>query len=107
MAELVASDVELYTRGRLPASDVETTRILNRALAAARRYCEWHVTPLVTGDVVTLDGPGHRLLMLPTLQLQKLNSVTETWWNIQNGVSTPNPVVLDLNSIEVSSPGAA
>lgn len=106
MAELTAVDVELYTRGRLPASDVETTRILYRALAAARRFCEWHVTPIVTGDVVTLDGPGHHLLMLPTLQLQKLNSVTETWWNMQNGVFTPNPTVLDLNSIEVSSSGA-
>jgi hypothetical protein len=99
MAELVASDVELYTRGRLPASDVETTRILNRALAAARRFCEWHVTPIRTNHIVTLDGPGNRVLMLPTLKLQVLNSVTEYQ------AVTNTQLALDLTTIAISAGG--
>jgi hypothetical protein len=101
MAELTAADVDSYTKGRLPASDPETIKILNRALAACRRYCEWHVTPQVTNDVVTLDGPGNRVLMLPTMQLQQLNSVTE--YNQITGTQ----VALDLTTIEISAGGAA
>jgi len=76
MPELTAADVELYTKGRLSASDPETTRLLNRALAGARRYCEWPVTPPAS-RVVTLDGPGGWVLMLPTLRLVTLTSVVE------------------------------
>jgi hypothetical protein len=99
MAELTAADVELYTRGRLPASDIETTRILNRALAGARRYCEWHVTPIRTNQTVTLDGPGHRVLMLPTMKLQALNSVSE--YDAATNITT----VLDLTTIAISAGG--
>lgn len=99
MAELVASDVELYTKGRLPASDVETTRILNRALAAARRFCEWHVTPIRTNQTVTLDGSGNRVLMLPTLKLQALNSVSEYQ------AVTNTQLALDVTTIAVSAGG--
>lgn len=46
------------------------------ALAAARNYCGWHVTPQASTEVV-LDGPGGILLALPTLRLIDLESVTE------------------------------
>jgi hypothetical protein len=49
----------------------------------AQRYCGWHVTPVKEGDEVTLDGPGGRLLMLPTLALVELTSV------IEDGVEVP------------------
>lgn len=68
--------VEAFTRGRLGRDDDETQRQLDSALAAARRYCGWHVTPPQTGEV-TMDGPGHRVLVLPTLQLSTLVSVEE------------------------------
>jgi hypothetical protein len=77
MAELTPADLDLYTNGRLPANEVETNRILQRALRALRSYCEWHVTPVKTGDVVTLDGSGQRMLMLPTQKLVTLTSVVE------------------------------
>ena|SRR5947209_376409 len=93
MPELGPADVDKYTKGRLPASDSETQNILNRALAAARRYCEWHVTPQHTGDTVVLDGPGSRVLMLPTLKLQKLNSVVE------------DGIPLDLTTLAISAGG--
>lgn len=46
------------------------------ALAAARRYCGWVVTPPET-VTVTVDGPGGRVLSLPTLQLTTLSAVVE------------------------------
>src|SRR5690348_16817007 len=93
MPELTPADLDLYTKGRLPVDDVETNRILQRALRAARRYCEWHVTPVKMGDVVTLDGPGHRLLMLPTMKLITLNSVME------------DGAALDVSKLKVSAGG--
>lgn len=46
------------------------------ALAAARRYCGWPVTPPDT-VTITVDGPGGRVLSLPTLQLTSIAAVTE------------------------------
>lgn len=46
-------------------------------LAAVRRYCGWHVSPVLTDDVVTLDGPGDGLLVLPTLRMSALTKVVE------------------------------
>ncbi|MCV7100079.1 hypothetical protein [Mycobacterium palustre] len=90
--ELTPADVEQYTGGRLLADDDETARLLRGALAAVRRYCGWRVTP-VGVDTVTLDGPGRRLLSLPTLQLVELQSVTE------------DGVELDVSTLEWSKAG--
>lgn len=73
---LSADAVEQYTQGRLPADDPETARLLGAALAAAQRYCGWPVL-FTEDDVVTLDGPGCSLLVLPTLRLIELTSVVE------------------------------
>lgn len=77
MAELETADVEQYTKGRLAASDPETARLLDAALKAVRRYCGWHVTPVRTDTGLVVDGPGGRLLSLPTLQLVELVAITE------------------------------
>lgn len=58
MAELSPTDLETYTQGRLSAVDPNTATHLDRALATARNYCRWHVTPVETNVVMTLDGPG-------------------------------------------------
>lgn len=63
------------------------------ARALARRYCGWHVSPVVTDEEITLDGPGHRLLALPTLALTALSSVVE------------NGVELDLSTLTWSNTG--
>jgi hypothetical protein len=47
------------------------------ARSAARRFCGWHVTPVREDHVVTLDGPGSPLLVLPTLRLVELTAVVE------------------------------
>jgi hypothetical protein len=43
--------------------------------AVVREYCGWSLFPVVS-EVLTLDGDGTRLLRLPTLQLNAVNSVT-------------------------------
>ncbi|SIM96821.1 hypothetical protein [Mycobacteroides abscessus] len=77
MPELDEAAVAQYTQGRLVADDPETGRLLRAALAAARAYCGWHVTPVKTDDTVELDGPGGNTLMLPTLKLISLSEVRE------------------------------
>lgn len=74
--ELTAADVEAYTNGRLLASDPETQRALDAALARIRRYCGWHVSPVRT-DTVILDGPGCSVLELPTLHIVSIDEVHE------------------------------
>lgn len=75
-SELTTLDVENYTQGRLHADDPETVRTLAAALGAARRYCGWSVTPAASA-VLTVDGPGSALLVLPTLRLIAVTSLTE------------------------------
>lgn len=91
-AELTPADVDQYTNGRLKADAAETGRLLIAALHAVRRYCGWRVTP-VGVETITVDGPGGRLLSLPTLQLVELQSVTE------------EGVELDLAGLSVSKAG--
>lgn len=90
--ELTPADVEQYTGGRLLASDADTTRMLLAALRAVRAYCGWRVTP-VGIDTVKIDGPGRRLLSLPTLKLLELQSITE------------NDVAIDVADLYVSEAG--
>lgn len=89
MAELTAADVATFTAGRL-ANNSTTQGILDAALVAARRYCGWPVSPVQTGAVVTVDGPGGRVLSLPTMKLNTLTSVVE------------NGVALDVTKLDVS-----
>jgi hypothetical protein len=76
MPELTAPAVEQYTAGRLDKDDPETIRLLSAALVAARRWCGWHVTPVQT-DTLVLDGPGGRVLRLPTLALESITSIDD------------------------------
>jgi hypothetical protein len=76
MSELSPADVELYTGGRLSAGDPEVQRILTAALVIARRDVGWHVSPVVE-QTVTLDGPGSRILNLPSRRVISLTGVKE------------------------------
>lgn len=93
MPELDVLDVDSFTGGRLSAGDPEVARLLAAALRAARRYCGWYVNPVVTGDAVTLDGPGSRILNLPTRKLIELISIDE------------NTVPVDLTTVRPSAGG--
>ncbi|MFN2344756.1 MAG: hypothetical protein ABR616_03460 [Dermatophilaceae bacterium] len=41
-----------------------------------RAFCGWHIAPEVT-EIVTLDGPGAPVVVLPTLRLVDLVSITD------------------------------
>lgn len=77
MAELSVTDVEAFSGGRLLASDPEVARMLAAALAVARRYAGWHVSPVRLGETLIIDGPDSRMLPLPTRKVVELTSVTE------------------------------
>lgn len=85
--------VEQYTKGRLDASEDESKRLVAAALAAARRWCGWHVTPVKAGDVVTIDGRGGRMLRLPTMKLVSLTGLVE------------DGTAVDLSGLRVSQLG--
>jgi hypothetical protein len=53
-----------------------TVNYADAALAAARRYCGWVVTPPET-ITVTVDGPGGRVLSLKSLYLTAITAVIE------------------------------
>lgn len=72
---LDASVVSTYTEGRL-ADDARTELLLTAAVAAAQRYCGWHVTPS-RSDTITVDGHGRGLILLPTMHMTELTSLTE------------------------------
>jgi len=86
MAELSATDVAGFTNGRLAADDPNTARFLKAALAVARRAALWHVSPVITNGVVTVDGAGGRALQLPTKKLNDLTALVEDGTNIDPDV---------------------
>jgi hypothetical protein len=75
--ELVPADLASYTQGRLDAAAADTRDVLVAALAAARRFCRWHVTPVHTDEEIILDGPGSPLLSLPTQRMTGVTSIVE------------------------------
>lgn len=90
---LDAAAVERYTQGRLDRDDTETVRQLTAALAAVRRWCRWHVTPVQTAQEFILDGRGGRTLVLPTMCLVELVAISE------------DGVELDVDGLDVSPRG--
>jgi hypothetical protein len=94
MPELAPTDVQQFTNGVLSAAAPETQRMLDAALSAARRDVRWFVSPIVYGDVITLNGTGTDRLRLPTKQVINLDAVTS------DGVALDpvNDVLLDCES---------
>ncbi|MCF8605148.1 hypothetical protein L5I01_17475 [Gordonia sp. HY442] len=64
-----------YTGGRVPEDLPGLEGRIAAVLSAVHRYCGWHVFPVVETQM-RLDGPGGKLLNLPTLRLVELISVT-------------------------------
>lgn len=52
--------------------------LLDASSAAIRRYCGWHISPVVTEELI-VDGTGGSVISLPTLRLLDLTALTETW----------------------------
>lgn len=76
MAEIAPDDLPAVTRARY-ADDDAAQAAIDAVLAAARRWCGWHVSPVREDDELDLDGPGGHVLSLPTLNLISVSAVTE------------------------------
>ncbi len=76
MAEIAPDDLSAATRARY-ADDDAAQAAIDAVLAAARRWCGWHVSPVRTNEVLDLDGPGGHVLSLPTLNLISVSAVTQ------------------------------
>ena len=85
-------DLAASPEGAAVAGYHDAELVLTAASEKVRRYCGWHVCPVVT-ETVTLDGPGGGLLKLPTLHMTGVTSVVE------DGVS------LDVSGLEWSENG--
>lgn len=49
---------------------------LDGVIADIRAFCGWHIAPSIT-ETLTLDGPGRRTLLLPSLYVSSVAAVTE------------------------------
>lgn len=67
------------TNGALPDSPQFW---LDAAHAAVRRFCGWHVAPVITEEL-TIDGNGSRSILLPSNRVTAIESVVE------DGVTLP------------------
>jgi len=76
MAEIATTDLPAVTLTRFGSTEAAQAA-LDAVLAAARRYCGWHVSPVMSGDELTLDGPSGCVLDLPTRKLKALTEVVE------------------------------
>lgn len=91
MPDLTPDSLSAEVLARFADEDAAQAAI-DAALAAVRRYCGWHVTP-EREDELVIDGPGTRLLSLPTLNLVELTSISESG------------VALNVADLDVSSSG--
>ena len=64
-----------WTGGKVPAADPRVGPLLAGASAGIRRWCRWHVAPVLE-ETLTGDGPGGGLLLLPTGRLLAVLSGT-------------------------------
>ena len=76
--------IEAFTHGRLDRDNPDTARQLEVAMAAVRHYCGWHIAP-VLDETLTIDGPGGKLLVLPTLSVKRITSISELGNHIELG----------------------
>ena len=63
------------------------------ALLTARRYCGWHVAPVIEEDLDPIDGPGGHALLVPSGRLLEVLKIVE------------DGVELDPASLEISRDG--
>lgn len=68
---------------------------LRAAHGAVRRFCGWHVAPLVE-ETITLDGPGGRDLLVPSQRVVELQSVLNDGVDVTDMVDTSRSGILRL-----------
>lgn len=79
--------VAAYSKGQITETDPRLEVALDGVSAAIRRYCGWHVGP-TQAEAFVLDGPGGRLLSLPTLSLRAVSTISENGTELEAGSYT-------------------
>ncbi len=70
---------------------------LKAAHGAVRRFCGWHVAPLIT-ETMVLDGTGGRDVLLPSLRVVTLVSVLNDGTDVTASVDTSRAGILRLTT---------
>lgn len=86
-----ADELQTHTKGQILASDARVDPALAAVSSSIRNHCGWHISPVKLADEIILDGPGGRLLQLPTLKIVSLTAVEE------------DGTALDVTKIDISS----
>lgn len=73
---VTAADLAVYSNGKISSADPRVNPALAGVSRAVRRYCGWHIGPSVS-ETLLLDGPGGRVLDLPSLNVADVASVTQ------------------------------
>lgn len=66
-----------YSHNNIDPADPTAQLMLDAASNAIRRYCGWHIFPKLDFDL-TMDGPGGRVLQLPSKYLTDVAGITES-----------------------------
>lgn len=70
---------------------------LKAAHGAVRRFCGWHVAPVIA-ETLTLDGSGGTDILLPSLRVTQLVSVLSDGVDVTARVDTSSAGILRLTS---------
>lgn len=70
---------------------------LKAAHGVVRRFCGWHVAPVID-ETLTLDGSGGRDILLPSLRVVQLASVMNDGVDVTEQVDTSHAGILRLTS---------
>lgn len=78
------ADLSTYSKGQISDSDTRVQDALDGASAAIRQYCGWHIWP-PRDETLTVDGPGGRVLSLPTMNVTEVTSIIENGTTLTDG----------------------
>lgn len=84
------AQLEAFTKGKIKANDSRVQVALAAVSADIRREAGWHIFPRVTDHALVLDGPGGRILSVPSMKIHAVHSI------VQEGEP------LDLAQVDVS-----
>lgn len=71
------AQLEEWTKRKIKAADNRVPVALAAVSRSIRNRAGWHITPVVSGHVLTLDGPGGNVLSLPSMAVKSLTSVVD------------------------------
>jgi hypothetical protein len=77
MAALVSvNDLAAFLKLDLTAHTATAQQLIDAASETITEYCGWHLVPALT-ETLTIDGSGHTLQPVPTMNITALAAVTE------------------------------